>query len=365
MKKTAPLVLALLILAGTASAQKKPANDLHDFAGVKECSIVNGQVCPKGSGDAGPVIWDNNSLSAWWSGCDTGYLNLDWSVDYKIPASGLPDHVIDGGMFAYGTNNMDSDGEDFSIYYFDDCTGWGNKGTQQAVFYFADLPNGAYLPTLPPGYGWIWTITYDLEGGGYEFLLNDDFGIGIVRESTPTMGMGSTGLAIGTRMFNGTQNAYDIYYPNDTYNGTWWFGSAYWATWPAQLMGDEGEENGTFYGIGAQGNDASLYIQGEFGPGTFHFMGDKEGCNLQGNLIASSRSMSTYIGHPYDVTRLVGNFLGGFPQLMQDNPNGDFCTHDILIPPSHAGRTCYFQMVLSDSPMTAPPMDASNGIRMN
>ncbi len=369
MKRVALLALFVAI-TGLAFGQGTLNTD--QVGGVKHAYYENGQVYQGVNPDAGAVIWDNNSISAWWSGVNTGYINSDWSTNFLVnpnfAAATVGHHVIDGAMFAYGTNNMDTAGEDFSIFYFDDCTGWGNLGTQQAGFLFAALPNGAYLPTLPPGYGWIWTITYDLEGGGYEFLLNDDFGIGLARNSVPTMG--STGLALGTRMFNGTQNAFDIFYPNGTYNGTWWFGSSYWATWTGQLMGNEGQGNGTFYGIGSQGNDSSLYVQGSFGANaTVHFMGDKAGISLAGNLIASTQAMSQYIGNPYDVTRLIGNFVAGSPWIMTEIPymagNADMYIHDQTIPAPYAGMTAYFQMILSDAPLTTPPLDGSNGLRMN
>lgn len=366
MKKSASLVLALLVLAGTATAQRSTAHDIHDVAGQKECVIVNGQVCPKGSGDYGNAIWDNLSQgwSAWWSGATDDYINLDWGT--KTTSSGLPDHVVDGFTLSYGTNNMDPYGDDFSIYYFDSCTGWGNLGQQEAGFAFSSLPNGYGLPTFPPGFGWIWTATVDLEGSGYEFLLNENFGIGMSRDAAPTMG--SNGMAMVNRGFNGTQNHFDIYYPNGTYNGTWWFGTHFWASWGHELFGSEGEADMTFYGEWSQGNDAHLYAIGDFSTtGALQFIVRKNQLPYKGHMLLSSSAMSQYVGGSYDVTRLVGNLQQGSPhtQPMEDDSIGDFAKREYHIPSSYRHITYFFQAILSDPPATQPPMDCSNGMRAN
>jgi len=203
-------VIALICLAfwtGAAVAQ----SDVHEVAGVRCGLWKNGEVVPMPSGppDHGACIWDNYSISAWWSGVNKGYINLDWGK-LPVPSSGLPDHVIDGFTFAYGTNNRDPAGDDFAVYYYDSCTGWGNLGVHEAAFFFHGLPNAYGFPTLPPGYGWVWSVTCDIEGTGYEFLLGQELGNGMIRLLTPTMG--SSGLAIGGRIpGNGIENAFDIY----------------------------------------------------------------------------------------------------------------------------------------------------------
>lgn len=364
MKRVALLALFVAI-TGLAFGQGTLNTD--QVAGVKEMSIdVNGNVGPKGNGDYGTTIWDNiaSGWSAWWSGVTDGYINLDWGG--KANSLGLGDHVVNGFTLSYGTNNMDPAGETMAVYYFDACTGWGNLGLQEAGFLFSGLGNGYGSPTLPPGYGWIWTGTVDLEASGYEFLLGHQFGIGQARVTAPTMG--STGLALVNRGFNGTQNAFDIYYPNGVYNGSWWFGTSFWATWGHVLFGTEGQGNGTVYGVGSQGNESELYIATDFGANAnVHFMGKTAGFTLQANLIASLTAMSTYYGGAIDATRLVGNFAPGFPQIMSPAPLGieDFVVHDVLVPAPYAGLTAYFQMVLSDAPLTTPPLDASSGMRMN
>lgn len=368
---TIPL-LAALLLPGTAQAQNRtdPAEVHGSIAGERHAFYMNGEIVPGGPPDHSGTLWDNAAVTGWWSGPEQGYINLDWG---RLPDNShyLPGHVIDGFMFKYATNNMESQGENFLVYFFDACTGWGNLGIQQAGFLFTGLPNGYALPTLPPGSTWIWNMTHDLEGTGYEFLLDYDIGIGLSRFNQPTMG--STGLALGDRPQSGgngqtgTENFYDIYYPNGTYNGTWFFGPTSWATWPCRIYGHEGLAAGMEYpyGVAAQGNDAELYCTGSFAHGeTTRFLLKSYNMSLQGNLAASLSTMNTYYSGAMDVTRLVGGFFGGSPWTMSPAHIGEFWVYDLDIPPNAPGDiTVYFQGLLSDPPLSVPPMDASNGLR--
>ncbi len=365
------VALALLLLSGTAQAQKrvKPAEVHTTIAGERSALLLNGEIVTGGPPDHGGTIWDNAAVTGWWSGPETGYVNLDWGRLDDNPNS-LPDWVVDGFMFSYATNNMESQGEDLAIFFYDSCTGWGNLGVQEAGFQYGGLPNGANLPLLPPGSAWIWNLTVDLEDTGYEFLLGYDHGIGLSRMRTPTMG--ATGLALGDRPnaggngATGTKNFYDIYYPNGIYNGTWFFGTTTWATWPTRIYGHEGLATGMEFpfGMGAQGNDAGLYCTGDFIHGeTTRFLLRSNGATMQGRLAVSMGHESIYISS-LDITRLIGNFTGGSPWDMSRPPIGDFWVYDLYIPSSVPGNlTLYFQGVLSDSPLQAPPMDASNGLR--
>jgi len=280
--------------------------------------------------------------------------------------------VIDGFTFTYGTNNMDPAGESFAISFFDSCTGWGNLGIQEAGFFFSGLPNCAYGPSgLPPGYGSVYCISVDLEGTGYEFLLNEDFGIGHCRTATPLMG--GTGPALGSPANmngngpTGTEDAFDIYFPDFTYNGSWYFGGyPYWATWPAELFGTEGEADMTFCGVGARGNEAGLFAAGLVAGGQrLRFLLRKNGLDLDGHLLASYSFANQYLGGAYDVTRLVGDLIPCFPKAMSDDPVGDFCVFDATVPLHYGGGTVYFQGLLCDRPLRSPPLDASNGLRAN
>jgi len=243
------ILYIVLMISFTGVALTQNSLPINKVGGQREKAID-----PYGNAISQPhhraMIWNNDAVSAWWSGVDVGYLNLDWGqlTDSNI----LPDEVIDGFKFKYGTNNMDPAGESIAYYYFNSCTGWGNIGFQAAGFGFTGLPNGYGLPTMPPGYAWIWSITVDLTGSGYEFLLNDDDNFGqVFCKLSPSL-MGDTGAVVGMpggfggNGFTGTEDAFDIYYPNGAYNGTWSFGGyPYWATWSGALFsgGSVIEEN--------------------------------------------------------------------------------------------------------------------------
>ncbi len=362
--KTFVAALLVLAAAGPAIAQVKKAGGLEEVHGVRHARWVDGQIVPGKAPDSGNSIWDNTGISAWWSGCGTGYVNLDWGR-LPLTLNGLDDFVIDGFSFAYGTNNNETYAESYAVYFFDSCTGWGNLGVEEAGFLFSGLPGYYWHSTTPPGYAIVWIITVDIEGTGYEFLLGQEFGFGLSRENTPTMG--SSGIAIGIHHpMNGTDNAFDIYYPNGIYNGTWWFGTSYWATWATELFGTEGESNMTFYGVGARGNDAGLYATGDFAAGnTVQFLVRDNEFGLDSYLAASRSAVNRYIGGSYDVTCLVGKNIIGFPMKMDRSPVGDFHRLSGLVTPQAASATIYFQALLSDSNLMQPPVDASNGMRAN
>jgi len=365
MKILTITLLCLLFPAGTALSQLETCK----VKGVRHATWKDGEIRPGPAPDSGPSLWNNMAKRAWWSGPRTGYINLDWGK-LPEPTSGLPDHVIDGFTFTYGTNNWDPAGESFAISFFDSCTGWGNLGIQEAGFLFSGLPNSYGGPSgLPPGYGWVWSISVDLEGTGYEFLLNEDFGMGHCRTATPLMGGSGpcAGYAPGTSGNGptGTENAFDIYFPNLTYNGSWYFGSyPTWATWTAELFGTEGWGDMTFYGVEAPGNDAKLYATGAFAAGgSLRFLLRKNGLDLDGHLLASHSYANNYIGGVYDVTRLVGDLIPCFPKTMTDDLVGDFCVLDGIVPLHYAGGAVYIQGILGDRPLGSPPLDASNGLR--
>lgn len=362
------LILIGLMLAAAAAAV--PAQSvLHKGIGERSILLENGKVVPGGAPESGNSIWNNTgTLGWWWPGMMTGYINLDWGK-LPVPASGLPDHVVDGFTFYYGTTNVDPAGEDMAVYYFDSCTGWGNMGVQEAGFVYTGLPNALGFPTLPPGYGWIWSATVNLAGTGYEFLMNRQIGHAYSRLNDPTMG--STGIMLGLPPNQGgngptgTQYAFSIYYPSGKYNGTWWFSTG-WATFCGELFGTEGEGDQVFYGVGAQGNDAGLYASGTFSGGsTVHYLLRRNGTGLSGSLAASLQPASLYLGSAYDLTRLVGSQVPGFPRAMSSPPVGDFLVCPLFVPPSHGSTTAYFQGILGDPPLSQPPIDGSSGLKAN
>ena len=355
------LFLLTAFLSGSVQAQNR-ASELMKADGGSTVQWKNGEIVPGGFPDRGGSLWNNMAITLWWGSCDTGYINLDWGK-LPVPSSGLPDHLIDGFTFAYGTNNCEVDKEEWAVYFFDSCTGWGNTGIMESGFVFTGLPGQPWWP-----YSWIWSIQVDLAGTGYEFLLGHDFGLGLSRLRTPLMGL--TGPTVGDMPNTsgngptGTENVFDIYYPDFIYNGSWWFGTGFWATWPAELFGTEGEADMTFYGVGAPGNDTGLHAAGSFsGGGSLLFLLRENETGLDGCLAASFQQTNHYLQN-LDVTRLVGGFVAGFPRPMQAAV-GDFHFLRGTVPPRYSGCTIYFQGVLGASLPVQPPLDASNGLRAN
>ncbi len=132
-----PGTIALCMVVFTGLAYGQGLLETEKIAGSKSRQIALGD----GQARYGSAIWDNTSTYwAWWSGADTGYINLDWAT--LSPSGGLTDELVDGFTFSYGSNNMDPAGESFAVYYFDSCTGWGNLGVLEAGFLFTGLPAG-------------------------------------------------------------------------------------------------------------------------------------------------------------------------------------------------------------------------------
>jgi len=360
MKRIAMVALFAVVLVGVVMAQGSLNVNMPAAEKSKAIDPLGNTVqLPR----YGAMIWNNDAISAWWSGVDVGYLNLDWGQ--LTDANTLPDEEIDGFKFKYGTNNMDPAGESIAYYYFDQCTGWGNLGIQAAGFGFGGLPNGYGLPTLPPGYGWIWSITVDLAGSGYDFLLNDDDNFGqAIAKLTPSL-MGGTGATIGLpggfggNGFTGTEDAFDIYYPNGTYNGSWFFGGyPNWATWSGALYSSGVAANMAYYGVGAQGNAGHLYATGSFSASAgSHFMFALNGVGTGGVLVASTQAASQFIP-AYNATKLVGNFAPGFPNPMSPAFIGDYEYYDLTPPAQYVGVTAYFQAAILAGANTY----ASNGV---
>ena len=214
-------------------------------------------------------------------------------------------------------------------------------------------------------------MTVDLEGSGYVFLLGDRFGMGLVRESTPASG--STGLITGApgnvmgNGFTGTEDAFDTYYPDGVYENTWYFGGypPVWATFSGALYGSRDPAAGTVYfGIGAPGNDASLYTRGDWSSGsTVDFLLRKNGMALPGWLLASMNIEMTYYPAPLDVTLFLKMpFLAKRP--MAPDPIGDFDRCTVNVGTGIAGLRLYLQgAVTAFGPIV--PIDLSEGVEAN
>ncbi len=363
MKKIALTLFIALALTGISFAQLNTILDTPPASEHKNAylDVADNTLTPGNSGGRyGNLFWSNPPVTGWYP-VTTGYTYLDWGL-LNPPPSMLFDEVVDGFTFVYGTNNIDPAGEDWIVGFYDSCTGWGNMGVPESMFLFMGLPNGYGLPTLPPGYGWIWQITVDLENSGYEFLLGQRFGQSLSLMSPPTMG--TTGWAIGSPG-GGTENAVDIY----TYAGYWQtisFAPPAWATFARELYGrQDPAQNMTYYGIGAPGNDAALYTIGDWQDlGNVQFMLRRNQMTVPGWLLISLTQRYAYYPPPYDFTLLVGSFAGGSPYAMMQDMIGDFDKLTLTIPPGIGPRRVYFQGALTNiNPIL--PADLSNGVHSN
>jgi hypothetical protein len=365
------ILISLVFLAADADSLVQSSLS-NNIAGVHQIArdVHNNPVPTARHGNS---IWNNMAIfrDRWWAGPVTDYINLDWGI-LQDQGNGLPDEIIDGFTFTYATNNREMTGESLSIHFYDSCTGNGNMGILEAGFTFTGLPNAATYGTLPPGYGWAFSVSVDLEGSGYEFLLGEEIGIGYIRRTTPQMG--GTGFCVGCpgnkggNGYTGTEDRWDEYYPNGVYLNTWYFGCGYptdpWMTFSTELFGGQDPATTMAYeGIGAQGNDASLYVVGDWAPGSrVQFLMRKNDLQLPGWLIASTGlSQKYYPG--LDVT-----LLPGFPLLaqmpMRPDAVGDFDRYGLDVGPVLSGLRLYFQGALT-AVQPLGPIDLSNGVYSN
>jgi hypothetical protein len=355
MKKAAFLVLAVTFLACTVPAQSDanllpcgPQKNIH-------YDITTGTFSSgSGSGRHGGLIWANFPTTGWYS-ATPGFPYLDWAV-LNPPPTGLPDEVIDGFTFTYATNNQDPAGEDIFLYFTDSCTGWGNYGVQESAFAFKGLPNAATFGTLPAGQAWTVTLTTDLEGTGYEFLLGSDYGQIMSFMSTPATG--ATGFVLGSPG-GGSENV--IWGPG----GPLYFPAPGWGTFARELFGQQAPAaNTTYGGFNARGNDASLYTIGNWTAGSsVDFVLRKNGMPLPGWLLASLNTVAKYFPQPLDVTLFLQQPVAATIPMWPD-AFGDFDRHTMLVSPSLAGLRIYFQgAITAFGPIV--PVDLSNGVMSN
>ncbi len=367
MKKFAVLFVCVSIFAGWISAQDLA---IHEAQGVRKLSIdVTGNPT-RSSSRYGNSIWNNFAATGWFSSMTANYIWLDWGklIDQ---GNGLPDEVIDGFRFAYGIYNSSTAGISFNMYYYDSCTGWGDySAVLEAGFSFSGLPDACNLPL---GY-WMWEITVDLEGSGFEFLLGYEIGIG-QQLSTPPSSPVVAGPCLAyppCRHGNGptwTEDAFDIYDPDGTYEGTF-----YWGEYPASpyksfrnelFGGQDPAVNLSYGGIGLQGNDASLYCTGSWTAGdSVRFMLRKNALHQAGSIVAS-----TDLYWPPLYLSTYGVTLG--PKMpfvavlpMMPSPVGDFDVFGLSVTPDMTSFSIYMQGAITDVFNGGPmdPIDLSNGI---
>jgi len=366
------LSIAVMGLLAAGAAAQGLVSDVMETGetGQAAYNVATGGWTPGGT-RMGALIYDNGaSARTWWpvGYAYTHYIILDWGVLYNPPTSGMPDEIIDGFQFRYSTTDRSTAGIDLDVHFYDSRTGSGNLGVLEAVFPFTGLPNAT---SVAPGVNKSWMIDVDLSGTGYEFIVDPAIGWGYVyHNGNDPSGDPATGPVIGKMPLaggngpTGTENVFDVYNPDSSYFGSYFFGGTPWATWPLRLWGGAGISS-KYYGIAAQGNHAELYESGNwYGGSTLTFM-MRDPSKLDSYLLPSLQGASMYLPG-YDVTRHVGNVLFGNPiaRPMLPDPDGRFDRISVKLPNPAPGFSVYFQGA-SFTVGSIPPIDMSNGIKMN
>lgn len=369
MKPVTLAITMILVLASLA-----PAQDLapRKADGVSRLTINASGEPTRASSRYGVSIWDNFADSGWFSSMTAHYMWADWGKSY-YQGNDLPDEVVDGFRFAYGTDDVSTAGISYSIYFYDSYTGWGDMSiVQEAGFAFTGLPNKYGMP----GNYWMWEITVDLEGSGYEFLIGHEIGIGEQLDSDLTGGA-IAGVCWSLRPNQGgngptgTEDAFDWYSPTGVYLGTWWMSGypSMHTSFRMELFGSQDPAGNTAYaGAGWQGNDAALYTIGSWGVGeTVRFLLRLNGMDQESWILAGTTFYWPPLYIPwYDVT--VGPrmpFLAVQP--MSPAAVGDFAVHEFVVGPNAMSCKFYVQGAITDFFSGGPiePLELSNSLIAN
>jgi len=360
--------LALIAMPALSQNLAQPSSDpgeeeWHSY------DVTTGQITPYNPNNSrvGNVVFDNFSKKSWWSiGHDhLGYILLDWGKLYNPMTTGLSGELIDGFDFRYSANDETSTGLTMEMHFYDSCTGVGNIGILEAAFVFTGMPNSYGNPGQRQH-----VINVDLDGTGQQFLLGPEIGWAhVFHNGADPTGQWAIGPVIGrppNKGLNGptgTENLFDIYYPNGNPGGTWWFGGDPWATWPIKLYGGAAA-SATYYGVGQNGNDAELYADGEWVAGQpIEFM-MRNPLGLNAYVLVSTTPTFPGLYYPsLDVTRLIGDFYYPLTTLpMTQDIDGDFVRRTINVPNPLPPVPIYFQGASLD-PASFPPADMSNAMR--
>jgi hypothetical protein len=391
MKKVAFVALFAVVIVGLCFAQG--TKTVKKVDGVRSLTITADGQRVDTPQRAGSMIWNNMGTSNFFTWQYPNYMYVDNGFLNNVDTNGLPDEVIDGLTFSYGTGDLNPAGLDWAVFWYDHASGWGDATVvQQTGLLFTGLPNAA---NLPPGY-WGWFITVDLEAAGtsinhyFEFLLDEG---DLSNPATNADGI-SEGLLLAsntaTTIYNGpligtppskagnsgtqNQDVFEIFYPNGAYKGAYWFGGYPgnpWASWVMALYGSQDPAANTQYvGIGLQGNDTNMYTTGSWTQGSnVHFMLRSNQMTQQHWLLASLSTQVKYYAFP-DLTLIIKKPLSAWRRLMSpitpkisDHEMYDF----INLGKGLAGKTAYLQGVISNyfTGGGAKPSDAANGVQTN
>ena len=366
MTRVTITIAMILVVTGSAISQD---STFHGADGARQFAVKASGQPTHTSSRYGNSIWNNFAATGLFASMTPSYIWLDWGKMY-YQGNDLPDEVVDGFRFAYGTNDTSTAGLSWNIYFFDSCTGWGDRTiVAEAEFSFTGLPNALNFPPA----NWIWEITVDLEGSGFEFLMGDEIGIAQQLVSAlvnPTI----AGPCLtqppnwGGNGPTGTEDAFTMYASDWSYLGTWWFSSypSPFTSFRTELLGGNDPAGNIVYsGIGLQGNDAALYTIGSWIAGdTVRFLLRKNGMDQASWIVAST----TFYWPPrylpwYDITlgpRIP--FLAVLP--MSPDPTGDFASQTFPVGPNAMSWKIYMQGAITDVFNGGPlePLELSNSL---
>ncbi len=369
MKKAVTALAIALILTGSSLCQDLT---LQKANGVGHLTINASGEPDRSSPRQGGSIWNNLASTSWFTGWGN-YIWLDWGK-LTDQGNGLPDEVIDGFRFAYATEDPGTSSISCTLHFYDSYTGWCDRSVvAEALFAFTGLPGTGGLPIAY----WMWVVTVDLEGSGYEFLLGDEIGIGhqcTMPQPTPYLTGPCLGLPpnCGGNGDTGTEDAFEILYPNGNWQGCYWFGGypgVPYASFRAELLGGQDPaDNMAYAGIGWQGNDAALYAIGSWTAGdTVRFLLRQNEMNQASWILASTTFYWPPLYVPwYDVT--LGPRMPFLSVLaMTPDSTGDFASQVYSVGPNAASRKIYMQGAITDVFNGGPiePLELSNSLIAN
>lgn len=170
----------------------------------------------------------------------------------------------------------------------------------------------------------------------------------------------------------GTDDAFDILFPDGTCYGTFWFGgypANPYSSFRFELFGASDPAPGTNYaGIGLQGNDAALYTLGEWSDGgRVEFLLRKNGMVRNSWILANTVKYSPPWYLPIlDITLAPRMPFPGVVHMSAD-PVGDFDRFDFTVGAAGAALRIYMQGAITDYFNGGPfaPIDLSNVVVSN
>jgi hypothetical protein len=379
MKRVALVALFAFVMAGFLCAQNIDQLSSKPFMEKKATVASDGTIIPDTQRFGTTVLKSSKPhLTQWWSASNdwSSTSVVDWGFIWAVDTNNLPDEAIDGFLFQYVTNAVDTDGMTWGLLFWDQATGWNDAlKVQEWGVAFSGFPNHATSPATWFATGWTFTFDMaigDLSGmflmdkGDENTKINDGVEFGFWNMETapaspnppvvPYWGfqLAKPDGAASDGNFAQSDDVYDRFDSTFTYLGSFWFGGytvggtpAANATW--ELYAGGPAANTVYGGIGnLTGNDAGLYSAGNFAVGgNAHFMLKLNGMSQEASLCATLKTDPKYYAGL--------DFFKIFPvpipwrQVMTPDDIGDFATFDFTnMGAKIATKSIFFQGIITD-----------------